>query len=250
MTPRLILKFQLLLHTTGLLLLVSRLVLVHCLPSGFVDEAIADLDAITGAFAPNPRKNGQPMLLLSTKLGEIFVLEDPDNSHQDSIVVVVANWKSHMCHDGERGLQSIRPHPDFISNRYIYMFYTRLVDGCAESATDGPGNRLSRFTMNGDTLEIDYSTELVLLETSPSLKHNHHGGNIAFGNDGKLWVTTGDGGSRDPAVSQDLGHLHGKILRLNDDGSIPSDNPYASDGVKCAESGGQTRSDGGVCGEM
>ena len=102
--------------------------------------------------------------------------------------------------------------------------------------------------MNANTLKIDLSTEVVLLETSPTLKHQHNGGNIAFGNDGKLWVTTGDGGSREPAVSQDLGHLHGKILRLNDDGSIPSNNPYASGGVKCANNGGTTKN--GVSGEM
>lgn len=228
-----------------LLVVLAFVGLVHCVPSGFVEEALADLDAITGAFAPNPRKNGKPMLLLSSKKGEIFVLEDPDNSDDN---FVVANFESRMCTDGERGLQSIRPHPDFKSNRHIYMFYSHRRDGCAESATKGPPNRLSRFTMNANTLKIDYSTEVVLLETSPPLKHMHNGGTIALGSDGKLWVTTGDGGSRDPPVSQDLGHLHGKILRLNLDGSIPGDNPYASDGVKCAKSGGKTKD--GVCGEM
>ena len=209
---------------------------------------MADLDAITGAFAPNPRKNGKPMLLLLlfTKLGEIFVLEDPDNSDDNFVAL---NMENRMCHDGERGLQSIRPHPNFKSNRFIYMFYSHRRDGCAESATNGPRNRLSRFTMNANTLKIDLSTEDVLLETPPPLKHMHkNGGNIAFGNDGKLWVTTGDGGSRDPAVSQDLGSLHGKILRLNDDGSIPSDNPYASGGVKCAKNGGNNKD--GICGEI
>ena len=236
MKPRFVLTLQ---------LLLGFVTLAHCVPSGFVAEAITDIKSITGAFAPNPRKNWKPMLLLSTKNGEIFVLEDPDNS-DDSFVV--ADFESRICHDGERGLQSIRPHPNFKSNRYIYMFYASIRNGCVQSLTEGPRNRLSRFTMNADTLKIDYSTEVVLLETSPSLKNVHNGGNIAFGNDGKLWVTTGDGGSHDPAVSQDLGHLHGKILRLNDDGSIPSDNPYASGGVKCGNSGGNTKN--GVCGEV
>ena len=229
-----------------LLLCLGFVGLVHCVPSGFVDEAIAQIAAITaGTFAPNPRKKGKPMLLLSTKFGKVFVLEDPDNSDDN---FVVADFESRICHNGERGLQSIRPHPEFTSNRYIYMFYSRLRDGCAESATDGPRNRLSRFTMNADTLQIDYSTEVVLLETPPLPKQAHNGGYIAVGNDGKLWVTTGDGGSINPAVPQDLGHLHGKILRLNVDGSIPIDNPYASGGIKCAGSGIKTNS--GVCGEM
>ena len=102
--------------------------------------------------------------------------------------------------------------------------------------------------MNNITLEIDMDSEVVLLETAPLPKRMHNGGNIVFGNDGKMWVTTGDGGSRDPAVSQDLGHLHGKILRLNDDGTIPSDNPYASNGVKCSSIGGSTAT--GVCAEV
>ncbi|KAI2511401.1 Glucose Sorbosone dehydrogenase [Fragilaria crotonensis] len=185
------------------------------------------------------------MLLLSSKEGKIYVLEDPDNSDDK---FVIADLASRMCEDGERGLQSIRPHPNFKSNRYIYMFYSRSRDGCAESATDGPRNRLSRFTMNANTLKIDLSSERVLLETPPTLKHMHNGGNVAFGNDGKLWVTTGDGGSREPAVSQDLGHLHGKILRLNDDGSIPSNNPYANGGIRCGNNGGKTNN--GVCGEI
>ena len=219
--------------------------LVHGVPSGFIDETVSDISAITGAFAPNPRKNGKPMLLLSTKLGKIFVLEDPDNSDNK---IVVADFESRMCHDGERGLQSIRPHPNFNSNRYIYMFYTSLRSGCAASLTNGPPNRLSRFTMNADTLKIDSSTELILMETAPSFKNIHNGGSIAFGNDGKLWVTTGDSGNHEAGVPQDLGHLNGKILRLNDDGSIPSDNPYASGGVKCAKNGGKTNN--GICGEM
>ena len=229
----------------NLLLVLGFVSLVHCVPSGFVDEDVADIIAITGAFAPNPRKNGKPMLLLSTKLGEIFVLEDPDNSDDNFVVL---DMESRLCTDGERGLQSIRPHPNFKSNRYIYMFYASFRDGCSESLTNGPRNRLSRFTMNANTLKIDSSTEVILLETAPALKNVHNCGHIAFGNDGKLWVTTGDGGNHEAAVSQDLGHLHGKILRLNDDGSIPSDNPYASGGVKCGRNGGKTNS--GVCGEM
>lgn len=185
------------------------------------------------------------MLLLSSKEGRVVVLEDPDNSDKFDTIL---DLESRMCHNGERGLQSIRPHPDFASNRYLYVFYAQENNGCLEDYETGPRNRLSRFTMDADTLEIDVDSELILMETPPLPKRVHNGGNIAFGNDGKLYVTTGDGGSRSPAVSLDLGHLHGKILRLNDDGSIPSDNPHASDGVACGTTGGQTSS--GVCAEV
>ena len=230
------------------LLLTVALALVkpsYSVPRGFVDEGVTGLVAITGAFAPNPRNGGKPMLLLSSKEGQVLVLEDPDNSDAS---FVVANLESRMCANGERGLQSIRPHPDFQDNRYIYMFYSRLRDGCLEDATLGARNRLSRFTMNGDTLKIDLDSELILLETPPTPKRVHNGGNIAFGNDGMMYVTTGDGGSRNPAVSQDPSHLHGSILRLRDDGTVPNDNPLAADGVRCGLSGGKTSN--GVCSEM
>ena len=214
-------------------------------PTGFVDEGVAALVAITGAFVPNPRNGGKPMLLLSSKEGKVRVLEDPDNSDE---YIEIMDIEDRMCHNGERGLQSIRPHPNFTENRYLYVFYAQENNGCDEDYDTGPRNRLSRFTMDADSLEIDLNSELKMMETPPLPRRVHNGGNIAFGNDGKLYVTTGDGGSRNPAVSQDLGHLHGKILRLNDDGSIPSDNPYASGGDDCRLMGGKTSN--GVCAEV
>jgi glucose/arabinose dehydrogenase len=232
-----------------LLLLVHSLVIYRPtdgLPTGFIDEGVANLDAITGAFAPNPRNDGKPMLLLSSKKGKIMVLEDPDNSDEN---IVIADLESIMCHNGERGLQSIRPHPNFSQNRYIYMFYMRLSNDCIQDVQDGPRNRLSRFTMDSDTLEIDLSTEKILMETPPMPNIIHNGGNIAFGNDQTMYVTTGDGGTT-VEVSQDLGHLHGKILRLNDDGTIPSDNPYASGGVECGTNGQGFTNSGAACAEV
>jgi glucose/arabinose dehydrogenase len=219
----------------------------HGIPSGFVDEGVASMVAITGAFAPNPRNGNKPMLLASNKFGKIMAIEDPDNS---GAFIEVVDLESRMCHNGERGLQSIRPHPDFAINQYLYVFYAQENNGCFEDPETGPRNRLSRFTMDKDTLKLDLESELILLETPPLPKRVHNGGNIAFGNDGKLYVTTGDGGSRSPAVSQDPGHLHGKILRLNEDGSIPTDNPFAAEGVACGLIGGKTTSDGDVCGEV
>ena len=58
------------------------------------------------------------MLLLSSKEGIIRVLEDPDESDESMVVLDIEN---RICHNGERGLQSIRPHPDFAENRYIYL---------------------------------------------------------------------------------------------------------------------------------
>jgi glucose/arabinose dehydrogenase len=209
-------------------------------PNGFIEEGLVDLKAITGAFAPNPRNNNKPMLLLSSKLGEINVLEDPDNSDD---FFKIADLSSILCINGERGLQTILPHPDFQSNRFIFMYYTRMTPNCPDNASSGPSNRLSRFTMSASTLKIDLSSEVVLLETPPAPNHVHNGGAMAIGNDGLLYITTGDAGSREPAYSQDLRNLYGKVLRLDVNGDVPDGNPYTKQsgktGVSCRKSKGR-----------
>jgi glucose/arabinose dehydrogenase len=227
----------------------------RAVPSGFIDEGVVARVAITGAFAPNPRNNNKPMLLLSSKEGQISVLEDPDNSDRN---FQLADLKSLLCTNGERGLQTILPHPNFAQNRFIFMYYTANVRNCQDDYQTGPPNHLSRFTMDASTLQIDVKSEKVLLETPPAPKHMHNGGAMAFGNDGLLYVTTGDAGSRDPRFSQDLRNLYGKVLRLNVNGDslIPNGNPFVSKGgggVSCAQSGGRPPSgsaDTAVCGEI
>jgi len=78
--------------------------------------------------------------------------------------------------------------------------------------------------MTGDT--IDPASEFVILDDIPSASGSHNAGNLAFGPDGKLYVSTGDGGET-PTHAQDVSLLSGKILRIAADGSVPSDNPYA-----------------------
>jgi glucose/arabinose dehydrogenase len=226
----------------AILTLISLLFKVSSLsglPVGFIDELVVSRDAIiTGAFATNPRNGEKPMLLLSSKDGQIYAVEDPDNSEDN---VLVADFEPFLCTNGERGLQSIKAHPNFTENRYIYLFYSKFVEGCPESAVTGPPNRVSRFTMDPDTLTLDYSTEFVLLETSPSPKKMHNGGSMSFGVDGYLYVTTGDGGMRDPSYSQDLTNLFGSILRIDENGDAPDSNPFTiaagGTGVPCGKSG-------------
>jgi PKD repeat protein len=210
------------------------------IPEGFIDEGVVARNAIlTGAFAPNPRNNGKPMLLLSSKGGQVYVLEDPDNSDDN---IFIFDLDGHVCVNGERGLQSVLPHPDFINNQYIYMYFSSFVDGCAEDAKVGPPNHLSRFTMDKETLRIDIDSEMVILETSPGAKFMHNGGAMAFGNDGMLYLTIGDGGIREPPNAQDLSILFGKVIRIDENGIAPRDNPFTVEsggtGVPCAKNGG------------
>jgi glucose/arabinose dehydrogenase len=118
---------------------------------------------------------------------------------------------------GERGLLGVAFHPDFTNNQFIYAYYT--VPGSASH------NRISRFTANGDVLMASSELPLVDLPDLSAITA-HNGGGIHFGADGKLYVTVGENG--DTASSQDPSTLLGKLLRFNDDGTIPSDNPFCT----------------------
>jgi glucose/arabinose dehydrogenase len=115
---------------------------------------------------------------------------------------------------GERGLLGVTPHPNFASNHFIYVYYT--------TTTGGTHNRISRFTVTGDTA----GSELVLVNLPALSATNHNGGAMHFGNDGKLYVAVGENAVR--ANAQDLSTPLGKLLRFNDDGTTPGDNPFCT----------------------
>ena len=112
--------------------------------------------------------------------------------------------------DGEGGLLGLAVAPTFATDHWLYVMHT--------SPTD---NRIVRFQLTGDTL----SGEQILL--SGILRNKFHdGGRLRFGPDGKLYASTGDAQNGDNA--QNTAGLNGKILRLNPDGTVPSDNPFGN----------------------
>lgn len=117
---------------------------------------------------------------------------------------------------GERGVIGVTLHPNFASNGWVYVYYT--------STSGGSHNRISRFVASGD---VSTGVETVLVDL-PLLSDatNHNGGAMHFGADGKLYVGVGDNANGDN--SQTLSTPLGKMLRFNDNGSIPSDNPFYS----------------------
>lgn len=118
----------------------------------------------------------------------------------------------------ERGLIGITSDPNFATNGYIYIFYT--------TAVGGTHNKVSRFTMAGDI--INPASEVLITDLDPlTTASNHNGGALHFGLDGKLYIATGENAT--PSNAQNLTNTHGKLLRLNPDGTIPTDNPYATD---------------------
>ena len=116
---------------------------------------------------------------------------------------------------GERGLIGIALHPDFATNGFVYIYSTRI-DG-------GSHNRISRFTAAGDVAAA--GSEIALVDL-PNLSGatNHNGGGMHFGSDGKLYVGVGE--NANSAQAQNLATPFGKLLRFNDDGTIPTDNPF------------------------
>jgi glucose/arabinose dehydrogenase len=116
---------------------------------------------------------------------------------------------------GERGLLGVTPHPSFTSNGFIYVYYT--------TPSGGAHNRVSRFTVSGNTAGSE-----VQIANLPALSSatNHNGGALHFGPDGKLYVGVGE--NANGANAQDLNTPLGKMLRFNDDGTIPADNPFCT----------------------
>jgi len=119
---------------------------------------------------------------------------------------------------GERGLIGVALHPAFASNGWVYIYSTRAAGGVSH-------NRISRFTAAGDIAAA--SSEVALVDL-PNLSGatNHNGGGMHFGSDGKLYVGVGD--NANGAQAQNLALPFGKLLRFNDDGTIPGDNPFAA----------------------
>ncbi len=115
---------------------------------------------------------------------------------------------------GEGGLLGLALHPDFINNQKIYVYYTYQIK-------EGLRNRVESFKFINDSL----SDRQVIIEGIRGA-NNHDGGRIAFGPDGYLYITVGD--AQETNLAQDTNSLNGKILRIGDDGTIPSDNPFNS----------------------
>ncbi|GAB4376866.1 MAG: PQQ-dependent sugar dehydrogenase [Elainellaceae cyanobacterium] len=116
---------------------------------------------------------------------------------------------------GEGGLMDIALHPQFEENQWLYLSYAASGDG------GDVRTRVSRFrlTEQGLTEQLD-----VFPGVPGTAGATHFGSRLAFGQDGTLYITLGERG--DPNRAQDLQDLNGKTLRLNDDGTIPDDNPY------------------------
>jgi glucose/arabinose dehydrogenase len=168
----------------------------------------------------------------------------------------------------ERGLLGIALHPDFPTTPYVYLYNTESSTGADSNVlSEVPllANRVDRFVWNGSALSFDRNIIRLRAfqndrnrQSDPTfevLRGNHNGGVIRFGPDGKLYIIIGDEGRRGwlqnntegPIPDDDFGgpmpdnaHFTGVILRLNDDGSIPADNPFHQSGEQAGRRIGGT----------
>ncbi len=149
-------------------------------------------------------------IFLTEKIGRVRVVDNgilANKSVADLNVVYVT----------DAGLLGITSHPDFEKNHYLYVYYTY-------SEGSKLWNKIQRITESNDRM-VDAK---VILDKIPAAEFDD-GGVIKFGPDKKLYIGTGD--ATDETSAQDPNSLAGKILRLNDDGSIPYDNPISNSPV-------------------
>src|SRR5688572_15511694 len=155
----------------------------------------------------------------------------------------------------ERGLLGIALHPRFPAQPFVYLFWTETQSGADSNAvSDVPllGNRVDRFVWSGSALTFERSLikmRAFQADAGQPQRGNHNGGVVRFGPDGKLYIIVGDNGRRGQMQNlpqgwspgqpddqfggpePDNAHLTGAVIRLNDDGTTPSDNPFFAAGA-------------------
>ena len=138
--------------------------------------------------------------------GKLWVIDNESTLH------LVAEFSASNTVEG--GLLGLELDPDYENNHFLYLYQTYL---------DIPThqNKVVRYTVNNNQL----TDELILIDKIPGALW-HDGGRIKFGPDEMLYITTGD--ATNANLSQDTASLAGKILRINSDGTVPSDNPFNS----------------------
>ncbi|APX61485.1 PQQ-dependent sugar dehydrogenase [Acinetobacter schindleri] len=166
-------------------------------------------------WAIAPLKDGR--LLVTERKGRLYLF-DPETKKKTEI-----KGTPKVAYGGQGGLGDVALHPDFANNPWIYLSY-------AEQGQGGYGAVVIRgkLDLKQSTPQLTQIEKIWTQVPKFSSGQGHYGHRIVFGSDGKLWISSGERQQFDPA--QDMKSNAGKIIRLNDDGSIPADNPFMNQG--------------------
>ena len=148
-------------------------------------------------------------ILAAVKSGSIFHYKDGEKTEIKGLPEIYLR--------GQGGLMDLAFHPNFKENKWLYFSYASEYEG-----EKGGNTTIARAKLIEDSLE---GLEILYKGTPNSTKGQHFGGRLEFDNDGYLYFAIGDRGNRN-VNPQDLSLDGGKIYRINDDGSIPMDNPF------------------------
>lgn len=184
----------------------------------FQTEAFAKFDhpwAMT--FLPDGR-------LLVTEMGGALRLFDPATKRTGTV-----SGSPQTVRVSHGGLGDVMLHPQFASNGLVYLSYVEPGDGETLGGAVARG-RLVLDEAGGGRIE---NLEKIWEQVPKQTGEGHFAYRLKFGPDGKLWISSGERMKFDPA--QDMQSNLGKIVRLNDDGSIPADNPFAERGGVAAQ---------------
>ena len=165
-----------------------------------IETVIPNLEVVWSiVWAPDGR------MLFTERPGRVRVYENGKLRPQPLFVVPDVEPR------GESGLMAIALHPQFAANHFLYLSYAYN--------SGGTQVRVTRYRETPDGL----TDRKVIIENIPAAQY-HAGCRLRFGPDVKLYITTGDATERQ--LAQQLNSIAGKILRVNDDGTVPSDNPF------------------------
>ena len=161
--------------------------------------------------------------LLVTEKAGVLRLYDPKRNSAGAISGVPA-----VVHAGQGGLGDVVLHPTFAKNNLVYLSYAEAGDGGAGAAV-----ARARLVLDNSGAGALQDLAVIWRQTPKTSGSGHFGHRIAFDRDGMLWLSSSERQKFDPA--QDLSTNLGKIVRLNDDGTVPTDNPFVNRGGVSAQ---------------